>query len=207
MNRAEKTAIVAMSGRYFSLIASSRRIPSTLRPREIVRLQQQDDNDDERLDHQIILRRQAAGENRSGQRLNDQRAENRHAKIDAPARERAAADDDRENGVELDVEADADGIRRMGVGGQHHTRPGGAKSADDIGGVLDQAGIDSGQIRRRRIAADRFEKQSESSAADQQPQARRRSHAPRMSRVGIKPIWPTLRPCNSGLVKLGLVPP
>ncbi len=58
----------------------------------------------------------------------------------------------------------------MGVGGQHHTRPGGAKSADDIGGVLDQAGVDSGQIGRRRIAADRFEKQSKSSAADEQPQ-------------------------------------
>ena len=145
---------------------------------KIVRLQQEDDDDDERLDDQIVLRRQAAGENRGRQRLNDQRAQNRHAKIDAPARQRAAADDDGENGVELDVEADADGIGRMGVGGQHHARPGRAQSADEIGRVLDQARVDPGQIRRRRIAADRFEKQSERGAADQQPQARRRSQRP-----------------------------
>ena len=49
--------------------------------------------------------------------------ENRHAEIDAAARQRAAADDDGENGVELDIEADADRIGRMRVGGQDHARP------------------------------------------------------------------------------------
>ena len=44
------------------------------------------------------------------------------AEIDAAAGERAAADDDGEDGVELDIEADADGIGRVGVGGQDDAR-------------------------------------------------------------------------------------
>ncbi len=44
---------------------------------------------------------------------------NSHAEIDAPAGQRAAADHDGEDGVELDVEADADGIGRVRVGGQN----------------------------------------------------------------------------------------
>ena len=132
MKSARKTAIVATRGRYFSFIASSRR---GLRERraKVVRLQQQDDNDDDRLDDQIVFGRQAAGQDRGGQRLDDQRAENRHAEIDAAADQRAAADDDRENGVELDVEADADRIGRVRVGGQDHARPGGAEAADEVG--------------------------------------------------------------------------
>ena len=123
---------------YFSLIADPAQSVPRGRCAHLLDCSKQHGDHDHRLDDQIVLGRQAAGQDRGRQRLDHQRADDRRAQIDASPGERAAADHHGQDGVELDVETDADGIGGVGVGGEHHARPRRAERADEIGGVFDQ---------------------------------------------------------------------
>src|SRR4051812_39354116 len=79
---------------------------------EAVGLEERDDQDDDRLDQERYFERDAAGEDHRRGGLDDQGAEDGAGERVAAAGEGGAADQDREDRVEFQVEAGA-----VGVGG------------------------------------------------------------------------------------------
>ena len=126
-------------------------------PRDAVharRLDEDDDDDDGGEDHGRLRRGDAEEEDRRSQRLDGEDADHGAGDRELAAHERRAAEHDREDRVELDVEA-----RRVGVGGHDvravedagHARE---QAARDVGAEDDAARAHAGEAARLGVDAD-----------------------------------------------------
>ena len=131
-------------------------------------MQCQHDDDDAGLDDEVKFRREAGNENAGVDRLDDQRADQRRCDREAPAVQRRAADDDREDRVEFEPEAGIVGIGATDIGGHDQARDGGTQARDRIDEEQQEAGLHTGKRCGTAVDAGCLDQEAERRAADQQ---------------------------------------